>query len=72
MAKVINPKRQGWNEWFIVMLPYGPELRKSRQKLHQFLQKSVVRDYYPFQIQSAYRLAELLIKDPENFADAVK
>ena len=69
---IINPKRQGWNDWFIIMFPYGPELRKSRQKLHQFLQKSVVRDYYPFQIHSAYRLAELLIKDPENFADAVK
>ena len=69
---VINPKRQGWNEWSIAVLPYGPELRRSRQKLHQFLQQSVIPDYHPLLAQSAYRLAELLLRDTNNFTDLVK
>ncbi|PAV15318.1 cytochrome P450 [Pyrrhoderma noxium] len=63
---------QGWNEWSIAVLPYGPELRRSRQKLHQFLQQSIVPDYHSFQEQSSCRLAELLLSDPNNFMDVVK
>ncbi|PAV15315.1 cytochrome P450 [Pyrrhoderma noxium] len=63
---------QGWNEWSITVLPYGPELRRSRQKLHQFLQQSAVLDYYPFLKQSSCRLAELLLRSPSDFMDAVK
>ena len=70
--EVINPKRQGWNEWSIAVLPYGPELRRSRQKLHQFLQQSIVPEYHSFQEQSSCRLAELLLSDPNNFMDVVK
>ena len=66
------PKRQGWNEWSITMLPYGPELRRSRQKLHQFLQQSVIPDYHPLLAQSAYRLAELLLRNPNSFVGIVK
>ncbi|PAV15311.1 cytochrome P450 [Pyrrhoderma noxium] len=63
---------QGWGEWFVGVLPYGPELRRSRQKLHHFLQQSVVPDYFAFQTQSSYRLAELLLRDPEDFLDVLK
>ncbi|PAV15317.1 cytochrome P450 [Pyrrhoderma noxium] len=63
---------QGWNEWSITMLPYGPELRRSRQKLHQFLQQSVIPDYHPLLAQSTYRLAELLLRNPNSFVDIVK
>ena len=64
--------RQGWSEWFVGALPYGPELRRSRQKLHQFLQKSVIPDYRQLQMQSAYKLAEQLLRQPESYVDIVK
>ena len=72
LIRAIKSNRQGWNEWFITVLPYGPELRRCRQKLHSFLQQSIVPDYYPFQTQAACRLAEMLLRDPESFADTVK
>ena len=62
--------RQGWSEWFVGALPYGPELRRSRQKLHQFLQKSVIPDYHKLQMQSAYKLAEQLLRQPESYVES--
>ncbi|PAV15314.1 cytochrome P450 [Pyrrhoderma noxium] len=70
--RLVMNELEGWDDCIITILPYGPELRRSREKLHQFLQPSVVQDYYPFQEQSAYGLAESLLKDPENFLDVVK
>ena len=64
--------REGWNDWFVVLLPYGPELRSSRQSLHRFLQPSAIPDYFPEQTITAHKLAERLIRSPEDFVKFVR
>ena len=64
--------REGWSTWFVGALPYGPELRNLRQKLHRFLQPSAIPSYFRPQTHSAHKLADRLIRKPEEFGEMVK
>ncbi|PAV15320.1 cytochrome P450 [Pyrrhoderma noxium] len=70
--KFVMNDLEGWNDWFVVLLPYGPELRSSRQSLHRFLQPSAIPDYFPEQTITAHKLAERLIRSPEDFVEFVR
>ncbi|KAI5116721.1 hypothetical protein M0805_000830 [Coniferiporia weirii] len=62
---------EGWTR-LTVMMPYGDELRKSRQMLHRFLAQSVVADFNELHVQATHRLLLNLLKEPESFLDLTR
>ncbi|KAL5514754.1 hypothetical protein ACEPAG_2070 [Sanghuangporus baumii] len=63
---------EGWTDWFPAVLPYGDELKRSRQMLHQFLQPSAVADYAELQTQATYRMLEGLLRSPDKYPELVR
>ncbi|KAL5520793.1 hypothetical protein ACEPAF_2796 [Sanghuangporus sanghuang] len=49
---------EGWPEWLMSLMPYGDDLRKSRQCFNNFFQKSVISDHHEVQMQSAHLFGE--------------
>ena len=62
----------GFYDWFIALIPYGDELRKSRQLLHKYFQSSVVSEYLPIQEASTHNLLRGLLKNPEDYAHLIR
>ncbi|KAL5520731.1 hypothetical protein ACEPAF_2734 [Sanghuangporus sanghuang] len=63
---------EGWTDWFPAVLPYGDELKRSRQMLHQFLQPSAVIDYADLQTQATHRMLEGLLRSPDKYPELVR
>ncbi|KAL5520723.1 hypothetical protein ACEPAF_2725 [Sanghuangporus sanghuang] len=57
---------EGWS-WFTSAMPYGDELKKSRQYLNMFFQRPVSKDYYNVQTQSTHSLLLKLLQRPDDF-----
>ena len=66
------PNSEGFTEWFVAILPYGDELRKARQLLHQHLQINVVPEYQGIQESSIHRLLNRILESPDQFIRHIK
>ena len=53
-------------------MPYGDEVRKIRQYLNMFFQKSVTKDYLDIQMRSTRKLLTRLLQDPVNFQNHIE
>ena len=69
---MINLSREGWSDWFVAVMPYGDEVRKIRQYLNMFFQKSVTKDYLDIQMRSTRKLLTTLLQDPVNFQNHIE
>ena len=67
-----NSFREGWPEWFAGAMPYGDEVRKIRQYLNKFFQKTVTKDYFDEQTRSTHNLLVRILQDPDNFQDHIR
>ncbi|KAL5520722.1 hypothetical protein ACEPAF_2724 [Sanghuangporus sanghuang] len=63
---------EGFSDWFTGVMPYGDELKKSRQFLNMFFQKSVAKEYYDVQTQSTHNLLSRLLQSPDSFRDHIQ
>lgn len=54
------------------MMPYGDELRRSRQMLHRFFQSSAIGDYAELQTKVTHKMLERLLKSPDEYHDIVR
>ncbi|KAL5497921.1 hypothetical protein ACEPAH_2852 [Sanghuangporus vaninii] len=63
---------EGWSDWFTAVMPYGDKLRKARQLFNKTFQRSVTKDYYVVQTQSAHNLLLRLLEDPDKFRGHIR
>ncbi|KAL7284540.1 hypothetical protein ACG7TL_001832 [Trametes sanguinea] len=61
----------GW-EWTFVLMPYGPEWRRRRKEMHQFLHPNAVAQYQPLQQRETLKFLHRLITQPEAFLHHVR
>ncbi|KAH8112981.1 cytochrome P450 [Phellopilus nigrolimitatus] len=58
---------EGFSRWFPSALPYGDELKRTRQLTHRYFQPSAVEDYAELQTRSAYRMLLGILNAPDKF-----
>ncbi|KAH8115965.1 cytochrome P450 [Phellopilus nigrolimitatus] len=63
---------EGFSQWFPLILPYGDELKRSRQIMHRYFQPSAVANYAELQTRSTYRMLLGLLNAPQNFHEIMR
>ena len=53
-------------------MPYADELRKIRQFMYRFFQRSTVKDHLDVQTQSTHKLLFRLLKTPDGFRGHIR
>ncbi|KAL5497934.1 hypothetical protein ACEPAH_2865 [Sanghuangporus vaninii] len=63
---------EGWSQWFTSVMPYGDELRKSRQYINKFFHKTLTPDHYEVQTQSTHKFLLRLLESPDDFREHIR